>query len=133
MRGAGSQLALDFGGSAGSERPRLLRKVRRDATMRLVEYAPFPRAHRGQRWSVGFTLDLSSRGLCLRAKDAAPIGSLLRVVVRGVDGRPFLDGIARVAWASRRPGGDLRLGLELLAARPRRPARALPLRLARSA
>jgi hypothetical protein len=91
--------------------------------VRLVEYAPFPRVHRDQRWRHGFTVDLSSRGFCLRAKDAAPNGSLVHVIVRSVDGRPFLDAIARVSWVTRGPEGDARLGLEILASRPRRPLR----------
>lgn len=121
MRGAGGQLAFEFGGSAGAGRSRTARRVRRDETMRLVEYAPFPRAQRGQQWRHGFTLDLSPRGLCVRAKEVAPIGSLLRIIVRSVDGRPSLDAVARVAWVARAPGGHPRMGLEIVAARDRRP------------
>jgi hypothetical protein len=89
--------------------------------MRLVEYAPFPRVHRDQQWRHGFTLDLSPRGLCVRAKVVAPIGSLLRIIVRSVDGRPSLDAVARVAWVARNPGAQPRMGLEIVAARERRP------------
>jgi hypothetical protein len=91
--------------------------------MRLVEYAPFPRVRTDQRWRHGFTLDLSSRGLCLRTKEAAALGSLLHVIVRSVDGRPFLDAIARVAWATRGPESGARLGLEIVASRPHGPLR----------
>lgn len=121
MRGAGGQLAFEFGGSAGTGRSRAVRRVRRDETTRLVEYAPFPRAQRGQQWRYGFTLDLSPRGLCVRAKEVAPIGSLLRIIVRSADGRPSLDAVARVAWVARAPGGNPRMGLEIMAARDRRP------------
>lgn len=121
MRGAGGQLAFEFGGNAGAGRSRAVRKVRRDATMRLVEYAPFPRVHRDQQWRHGFTLDLSPRGLCVRAKEVAPIGSLLRIIVRSVDGRPSIDAVARVAWIARSPGGQPRMGLEIVASRDRRP------------
>jgi len=95
--------------------------VRRDETVRLVEYAPFPRVHRDQQWRHGFTLDLSPRGLCVRAKEVAPIDSLLRIIVRSADGRPSLDAVARVAWVARTLGGDPRMGLEIVASRERRP------------
>jgi len=72
---------------------------------------------------VGFTLDLSSQGACLRTKETAPIGSLLRVIVRGVDGRPTLDSIARVVWSANGRFGEVRMGLSMLAARTRRPLR----------
>ena len=121
MRGAGGQLAFEFGGNASTGRSRTVRRVRRDATMRLVEFAPFPRVHRDQQWRNGFTLDLSPRGLCVRARMVAPIGSLLRIIVRSVDGRPSLDAVARVAWIARTPGSHPRMGLEIVAARDRRP------------
>jgi hypothetical protein len=89
--------------------------------MRLVEYAPFPRVHRDQQWRHGFTLDLSPRGLCVRAKEVAPVGSLLRIIVRSVDGRPSLDAVARVAWIARTPGAHPRMGLEIAASRDLRP------------
>lgn len=89
--------------------------------MRLVEYAPFPRVRRDQQWRHGITLDLSPRGLCIRAKDVAPIGSLLRIIVRSADGRPSIDAVARVAWVARTPGASPRMGLEIVASRERRP------------
>jgi hypothetical protein len=125
MREAGSQLSLDFGIRGSTLGLRSARKARRIATVRLVEFAPFPRVRRSERWNVGFTLDLSSRGACLRTKEAAPIGSLLRVIVRGVDGRPTLDSIARVIWSARGRYGEVRMGLSMLAARTRRPLRAI--------
>lgn len=121
MRGAGGQLAFEFGGNAGTGRPHPVRKVQRDETVRLVEYAPFPRVHRDQQWRHGFTLDLSPRGLCVRAKEVAPIDSLLRIIVRSADGRPSIDAVARVAWVARTLGGDPRMGLEIVASRDRRP------------
>jgi hypothetical protein len=120
MREVGSQLSLDFGVRESTLGSRSVRKARRVATVRLVEFAPFPRVRRQERWNVGFTLDLSSQGACLRAKEAAPIGSLLRVIVRGVDGRPTLDSIARVVWSAYGRFGEVRMGLSMLAARSRR-------------
>ena len=93
--------------------------------MRQVEFAPFPRVRRDERWNAGFTLDLSSQGACLRVKEAAPVGSLLRVIVRGVDGRPTTDSIARVVWSAQGRFGEVRMGLSMLAARSRRPLRAV--------
>ena len=124
MREAGSQLSLDFGGCGSVRTLRSARKARRIASVRLVEFAPFPRVRREERWNVGFTLDLSTQGACLRAKVAEPIGSLLRVIVRGVDGRPTLDSIARVVWSADGKFGEVRMGLSLLASRSQKPRRA---------
>jgi len=123
MREARSQLSLDFEGGGGVTTMRSVRKARRIATVRLVEFAPFPRARREERWHVGFTLDLSTQGACLRATETEPVGSLLRVIVRGVDGRPTLDSIARVVWSANGRFGEVRMGLALLASRSRRPGR----------
>jgi hypothetical protein len=132
MRGAGSQLALEFGGSASPiENPRRVRRVRRAAVVRLVEHAPFPRARRDAGWRRGFTLDLSPQGLCLRAEEAVPVGSLLHVLVCAVGGRPSLDAIARVAWSAQDRPGAARVGLELVAVRSARERAPAPhLRLA---
>lgn len=82
--------------------------------VRLVEYAPCPRVSLGQERRVGFTKDCSASGLCLGAERPEPVGSLLRVVVRDVDGRPTLDSLVRVIWC--RPGADQGawLGLSLV-------------------
>jgi hypothetical protein len=137
MRGAGMQLALNFGASAGaaalsfgevdseacckagSESDRdSSREAERDETVRLVEFAPFPRVQRGQHWQHGVTVDLSPRGLCVRAQKTASIGSLLRVLIRSVDGMPALDCVARVVWSEHRPAGAPRMGLAVVASRP---------------
>jgi len=119
-----SQLSLDFGRTESTPGLQAARRARRVATVRLVEFAPFPRERRDEQWGVGFTLDLSSQGACLRTKEAAAVGSLLRVVVRGVDGRPTLDSIARVVWHARGSFGEVRMGVSMLASRTRRPIRA---------
>ena len=130
MREARSQLSLDFEGGGGVTSLRSVRKARRIATVRLVEFAPFPRARREERWRVGFTLDLSSQGACLRAKETEAVGSLIRVIVRGVGGRPTLDSIARVVWSADGRFGEVRMGLSMLASRSRRPGRAVTRRAA---
>ena len=122
-REVGSQLSLDFGGSGSAVGARPVRKARREATVRLVEYAPFPRVHRDGRWRAGFTLDLSPVGACLRGEEAAPVGTLLHVVVRSVDGRPSLESIARVVWSVPGRAGEARMGLAMVAARERLPQR----------
>ena len=96
MSDAGGQLSLDFGRTESTLGSQPARKARRVATVRLVEFAPFPRERRDERWGLGFTLDLSSQGACLRTKEAAPVGSLLRVIVRGV--RPVLTRRRMRAW-----------------------------------
>jgi len=122
MLEATGQLSLDFGRIESTPRLQSARKARRVATVRLVEFAPFPRERRDEQWGVGFTLDLSSQGACLRTKEAVQVGSLLRVVVRGVDGRPTLDSIARVVWHTRGNLGEVRMGVSMLACRSsRRP------------
>ena len=123
MREARTQLSLDFEGGGSVTTLRSARKAQRIATVRLVEFAPFPRARREERWRVGFTLDLSSRGACLRAKETEPVGSLIHVIVRGVDGRPTLDSIARVVWSADGRFGEVRMGLSMLATRSRGPKR----------
>ena len=79
-----------------------------------MEFSPFPRCHGDQHSRVGFTRDLSPSGMCLGADEPAPVGSLLRLTVQGLDGRPDRQTIGRVVWSN--PDRDSRhwLGLELL-------------------
>jgi len=109
------QLALDFAVSGASRsRQRPLRREQREEIIRLVEYAPFPRVRADQRKRTACTRDLSLSGMCLGAEAAEPVGSLLRIIVRCLDGRPTQDSLARVAWC--RPDGDggVWLGLTVL-------------------
>ena len=114
-REAGREFGSDAARRSGLERGR---EVEREETVRLVEFAPFPRVQRGQHWQHGFTLDLSARGLCVRAQETASIGSLLRVLIRSVDGKPALDCVARVVWSEHSPAGGPRMGLAVVASRP---------------
>lgn len=112
------QLALDFGGSArGGALAMAPRREPRASVVRLVEYAPFPRVRADQRRAVGFTRDLSTSGMRLGATEALPVGSLLHVVVRCVDGRPTLDSLAEVTWCGADSSGDVLLGLRLVSER----------------
>ena len=100
-----------------------IRREHREEGVRYVEYSPFPRVSADQRERSGFTRDLSPSGLCLRTKRAETPGSLLRVVVRDVDGRPTLESVARVAWTRPTRDGAWQLGLALLDRRPQAKVR----------
>ena len=110
-----SQLALDFaqGGTlpAGAEP---LRREQREEVVRLVEYAPFPRVRADQRRRSAFTRDISPSGMCLGVDFAEPEGSLLRIIVRCVDGRPTQDLLARVEWCRFHPDGHIWLGISFM-------------------
>jgi len=121
MRAAGSQLVLELGGSA---RPAAVtldsRRETRERTVRQVELTPFPRVGPDTGIRVGFSRDVSASGMALGVGESLPVGSLLRVLVRTVDGRPDFDAIARVAWcqqdAADAPTGPTAwLGLSLIA------------------
>lgn len=89
------------------------RETRRDV-VRIVEFSPFPRCQGDQHSQIGFTRDLSPSGMCLGSDEGAPVGSLLRITVQGLDGRPDRQTVGRVVWSN--PDRDSRhwLGLELL-------------------
>ncbi len=63
-----------------------------------MEYCPYPRASAARGWQVGFTRDLSTSGMCLEAGREQRVGSLLRLTLRSIDGRPALEALARVVW-----------------------------------
>jgi hypothetical protein len=90
------------------------RRERREEVVRHVEYCPFPRARPDQGLRTGFTRDLSASGMCVRVDTPEPVGSLLRVTLREVDGKPRLEGIARIVWSSPTIDGGHWLGLSLL-------------------
>jgi hypothetical protein len=92
------------------------RREKRDPLVRQVEIHPFPRVLLA-RQQIGTTRDLSASGLCLRADEEQPVGSLLRVIVRGVDGRPALESIGRVAWCRPAAADTSWVGLSLVASR----------------
>jgi len=107
------------------------RREERVSLVRHVEYTPFPRVAANQRGRLAFTRDVSASGLCLRADEAEPVGSLLRVAVRGVDGRAARVAVARVVWTRPTPDGAHWVGLSIVeecarrALRAARPASAL--------
>lgn len=119
-----------FETTGGREVPR---REDRAAVVRHVEYCRFPRVCADQRLRVGFTRDLSPSGLCLRVDAAEPVGALLRITLRGIDGRPEREAIARVAWRAEAEDGSFWMGLAVVEASPGEPLRVRPLRRAPSA
>ena len=87
----------------------------REQVVRHVEYCRFPRRLGGLRLHVGFTCDVSHSGLRVRTSGNEPVGTLLRIVVRCVEGELEREVIARVVWT--RPTGDGRcwMGLAVVA------------------
>jgi hypothetical protein len=104
-------LALAFDAISRSYQSPFRGEARRDE-IRIVEYTPFPRVGAGGGQRLAFTRDVSESGLCIGSDHPEPVGSLLRVVLRGTDGRPDPPCIERVVWC--RPSGDGRhwIGLE---------------------
>ncbi len=103
--------------------PNAKRREQREPLVRRVEFCRFPRVCADQRQRVGFTRDISRSGLCLRTEQPEPVGSLLRLVVRGVDGEPQPAALARVAWTRRDEDGSHWMGLAQLASRADAPMR----------
>jgi hypothetical protein len=97
--------------------PRSQRREKRDPLVRQVEIHPFPRVLLAEGQHIGMTRDLSASGLCLRSEREQAVGSLLRVVVRGVDGRPARESVGRVAWCRPVDGSSCWVGLSLVASR----------------
>ena len=92
-----------------------IRSEARKETLRIVEYSHFPRVAQQPQQRVCFTRDLSQSGLCLGVDECEPVGSLLRLCVRNVDGRREAASVGRVAWTSAERDGRYWLGVELLA------------------
>lgn len=105
---------LQLGGSGAIDPARNARREERLDVVRHVEYTPFPRVFAHQQGRVAFTRDLSRSGMCLRAEAAERVGALLRIAVRGVDGRPAREAVARVVWSSSAADGAWWLGLSLI-------------------
>ena len=89
------------------------REPRRD-TVRIVEYARFPRVGPDRGPRIGFTRDISASGMCIGVEEPETVGALLRVAVRDLDGRPSRPSIERVVWCSRDRHGRHWIGLERL-------------------
>jgi hypothetical protein len=99
-----------------------IRREAREDTVRIVEYAPFPRSDSHRRPRTGFTRDLSKSGMCIGVDESEGVGSLLRVCLRGIDGLPERTAINRVVWCSAERDGRFWVGLELMGEAAPRPA-----------
>jgi len=98
--------------------PRITREAR-TPTIRLVEYAPFPRIEAGHIRCQAHTLDMSSSGMCLLAPNRHPIGTLLHVQVYGVFGNTLREALVRIAWSKPTADEKFLLGVEFIAEAPR--------------
>jgi len=90
------------------------RREQRVDEVRSAEYTPFPRVSANQPPRRGFTRDVSPLGMCLGVDAPEPVGSLLRIEVRRLDGQSIGATIARVVWSSQTRDGRYWLGLDLL-------------------
>jgi hypothetical protein len=100
------------------------RREERERAIRIVDYTAFPRTAPDAGPRIGFTRDLSPSGMCIGVDASEPPGSLLRVTLRDVDGRPARSGAWRVVWCSAERDGRFWLGLELVAESHAQPAAA---------
>ncbi len=126
MTAADMQLRLLDSKASGSDATPGTRRERREEVVRHVEYYPYPRARSDQCLRIGFTRDLSPSGMCVRVDTSERIGSLLRVILRDLDGRPGLESIARISWSSPSADGGHWIGLSLV-----EPGRARPISVRR--
>ncbi len=101
----------------------LRRHEAREDRVKVVQYCRFPRVCADQRMRTAFTRDVSATGLCVRVDAAEPVGALLRLVPRGVDGEPEPERIGRVAWTRPTADGGRWLGIALLDCEQRQPIR----------
>lgn len=95
----------------------------REDRVQVVRYCRFPRVCADQRLRTAFTRDVSPSGLCVRVDVAEPVGALLRLTPRGVDGKPGPERIGRVAWTRPTTDGGQWLGVALLECEQRQPIR----------
>jgi hypothetical protein len=112
-----ARLSLESGRGERSQPQDDRRREKRDPLVRQVEIHPFPRVLLAEGQQSGMTRDLSASGLCLRTEREQSVGSLLRVVVRAVDGHPAQESVGRVAWCGPVRDGSCWVGLSLVASR----------------
>ena len=91
-----------------------VRREQRIDEVRSAEYTPFPRARADQTPRRGFSRDVSPLGMCLGVDVAEPIGTLLRIEVKRLDGQSIGATIGRVVWCKPTRDGRYWIGLDLL-------------------
>ena len=89
-------------------------RAERHESIRLIDYSPFPRARLDRGPRAGLSINESETGICIAASERIEQGELIRVLVRGIDGRPVRDVVARVVWCRPSDDGRYRVGLALL-------------------
>jgi hypothetical protein len=94
--------------------PTPIRREIRVDEIRIAQYTPFPRENASQQPRVGFTRDVSGLGMCLGVDQPEPLGALLKIDVRSLDGESLGASIGRVVWSSGSRDGRHWLGLDLL-------------------
>jgi len=94
--------------------PRSIRRETRTDEIRIAQYSAFPRENPSQQPRIGFTRDVSSLGMCLGVDRPEPLGTLLRVDMRRIDGKSMGASIARVVWCTGSRDGRYWMGLDLL-------------------
>jgi hypothetical protein len=117
MNGSREQLSLEFGPrltAIPAVCRRVERRQERRCILRMVDFSPFPRASANEQAGTGFAKNESASGLCIAVESVQTVSALLRVLVRGVDGTPTRDAIARVAWCRPQQEGGFHVGLELM-------------------
>jgi hypothetical protein len=118
MTSAVSKLASKIAGTQiDGELTALFTPVRREQRIdevRSAEYTPFPRTRADQTPRRGFSRDVSPLGMCLGVDAAEPIGALLRIEVKRLDGQSIGTTIGRVVWCKPTRDGRYWIGLDLL-------------------
>jgi hypothetical protein len=118
MTSAGSKLASKtVGAQIDGELTALFTPVRREQRIdevRSAEYTPFPRTRADQAPRRGFSRDVSPLGMCLGVDAAEPVGTLLRIEVKRLDGQSIGATIGRVVWCKPTRDGRYWIGLDLL-------------------
>lgn len=104
---------LAFQQEADDQASGIRREPRREG-LRQADYGAFPRMSLDAEKHMGLLLNESDKGLCLAASNNQPVGTLLRVMVRGLHGHISRDVVARVVWSKETSAGHFRLGLALL-------------------
>jgi hypothetical protein len=94
--------------------PGALRREPRREVVRIVEYTRFPRVGSEHGPRIGFTRNISTSGVCIGTDEPEAVGTLLRLSIRELDGRPSKPCIERVVWCSGADDGRYWIGLERL-------------------
>lgn len=110
----GAKLVEAQAGNAAHGQFSPVRREERVKAIRAAEYTPFPRTRANETPRRGFTRDASPLGMCLGVDWPEPIGALLRIEVRELDGQSIGATVGRVVWCKPTRDGRYWIGLDLL-------------------